>query len=87
MLDKWSTQCAVSVTVCAVLAMHVPNPDIPTSWRFFCASIHPSLFFTAQKGKSLPRRSANIGFFKTLRLRFALCTCSPFPLFFLNEAR
>ena len=45
MLDKWSTQSARRVSVCAVLAMHVPNLGIHTLWRFPCASIHPSLLF------------------------------------------
>ena len=53
MLDEWSTQRARRVRVCAVLAMHVPNLDIYTSWPFLCASIHSSLFSSGQKGKCL----------------------------------
>ena len=53
MLDDWSMQRARRVRVCAVLTMHVPNPGIHTSWRFLCASVRFSLFFTGQKGKCL----------------------------------
>ena len=40
-------------SVCAVLALHVPNSGIHTLWRFPCASIYPSLFFIGQQGKCL----------------------------------
>ena len=53
MLDEWSTQRAHRVRVCAVLPMHVPKLGIHTLWHFPCASIHPSLLFTGQKGKCL----------------------------------
>ena len=53
MLDKWSTQRARGVRVCAVLAKHVPNPGIHTLWRFPCASCHPFLFSMGQKRKCL----------------------------------
>ena len=53
MLDEWSTRRACRVRVRAVLAMHVPNLGIHTLWRFPCASIQPSLFFTGQRGKCL----------------------------------
>ena len=36
MLDERSTQRARRGRFFAVLAMHVPNPDIHTSWRFRC---------------------------------------------------
>ena len=39
MLDEWSTQRARRIGVCAVLAMHVPNPGIHTLWHF---PVHPS---------------------------------------------
>ena len=55
MLDDWSTQRARTVRVCAVLAMHLPNLSIHTSWHFPCASIHSSLVFTGQKRKLLAR--------------------------------
>ena len=58
MLDEWSTQRARRGRVCAVLAMHVPNLGIHTSWRFSRASFHPSLFFTGQKGKYLLMRAS-----------------------------
>ena len=53
MFDEWSTQPASRVSACAVLAMHVPNLGIHRLWGFPCASIHPSLLFTGQKGKCL----------------------------------
>ena len=53
MRNEWSTQRACRVSVCAVLAMHLPNLGIHTLWRFPCAPIHVSLFFTGQKGKCL----------------------------------
>ena len=53
MLDEWSTQCAPRVSVCAVLAMHVPILGIHSLWTFSCASIHPSLLFIGEKGKCL----------------------------------
>ena len=53
MLDEWSAQRARRVRVYAVLAMHVPNLGIDTSWRFPCASIRSPLLFTGQEGKCL----------------------------------
>ena len=53
MLDEWSTQRARRVRICTVLAMHVPNLGIQTSWSFPCASIHSSLPFKGQRGKCL----------------------------------
>ena len=53
MCNEWNTQRARRVSVCAVLAMHVPNLGIHTLWRFPCAPMHPSLLFTGQKGKCL----------------------------------
>ena len=83
MLDEWSTQRTRRVRLCAVLAMHVPNLGIHTSWRSSCASI-PTHFSSQVKYENdrscLPHRCVNIGLFKTLRLRFALCSCSPFPV-------
>ena len=53
MCNEWSTQTARRVSVCAVLAMHMPNLDIHTLWRFPCVPIHSSLLFTVQKGECL----------------------------------
>ena len=53
MLDEWSMRRTPRVGICAVVAMHVPNVGIHTSWRCPCASIHPSLLFIGQKGKCL----------------------------------
>ena len=53
MCNEWSTQRARRVSVCAVLAMHVPNLGIHTLGRFPGAPIYPFLLFTIQKGKFL----------------------------------
>ena len=53
MLDKWSTQRARRVRICAVLAMHVPNLGIQAPRRFPCAFIHSPLFSRGQKRKVL----------------------------------
>ena len=55
MKDEWSTEPARRVRVCPVLAMHLPNLDIHTSWRFPCASIHPFRFLHKSKRKVLAR--------------------------------
>ena len=81
MLVEWSRQLARRFRVCAVLPMHEPHLGIHTLWRFPSASIQSFLFSTGQKGNAgscqLPR-SVDIGLFIKLRLRFALCSCSPF---------
>ena len=53
MRSKWSTQRARRVSVCAVLAMHMPNSGIHTLCRFLCASIQASLLVTGQIRKCL----------------------------------
>ena len=53
MRNEGSEQHARRVSVCAVLAMHVPNLGIHTLCRFACAPIHPFLLYTGQKGKCL----------------------------------
>ena len=55
MRSEWSTQRARRVSVCAVLAMHVPNSGIHTLRRFLCAPIHSFLILTGQKKKVLAR--------------------------------
>ena len=46
-------QRARRVTICAVLAMHVPNCCIHKLWRFPCTPIHPCSLFTGKKRKCL----------------------------------
>ena len=88
MLVEWSTQHARSVRVCAVLALHVLHPGIHTLWWFPCASIHSLLLSTGQKESAcscLPRRSDNIGLFKTLGLVLRCAVVRHFTLFLLQQ--
>ena len=55
MLEEWSTQRGRRVRVCAIVAMHAPNPGIHALWRFPCAFIHSYPFSTGQKEKVLAR--------------------------------
>ena len=50
---EWSAQRAGTVSICTVLAMHVPNRGIHTLWRFPCDHIHPCSLFTGKKRKCL----------------------------------
>ena len=49
MRSEWSAQHARRVSMCAVLAMHVPNSGIHTLCCFPCASAHPYPLFTGKK--------------------------------------
>ena len=86
----WSTQCARSVSICAVLAMHVRLLGIHTLWRFSCASTYSLLVSIGHKGSAcscLPRRSVNIGLFKLLGLVLRCAVVRHFTLFLLQETR
>ena len=54
MSDKWSTQRALRVRVCAVLAMHVPSLGIHTLWQISLRIQHFLLFSTGQKESACP---------------------------------
>ena len=69
MSDKWSTQRARRVRVCAVLKIYVPNLGIHTLRHFPCASVTPSVSPQVNKkvlARACLRRSVKIGLFKTL---------------------
>ena len=53
MRSEWSAQRARRVSICAVLAMHVPNLGIHTLCRFPCVPNHPFPLFTGKKRKCL----------------------------------
>ena len=90
MLVESSTQCARRVSVCAVLAMHVPHPGIHGLWQFPSASTHSLLFSTGQKGRAcscLPCRTVNIGLIKTIGLVLRCAVFRHFALFLLQGTR
>ena len=90
MCNKWSTQLARRVRVCAVLAMHVPNLDIHKLWCFLCVSIYSSLFFTCQKRECfvfLCCLSVKIGLLKRLRLVLRWAVCHSLSFFCRKQAK
>ena len=90
MLVVWSTHRARRVRICAVLTMHVHHLGIHTLWRCPCASTHSLPFFRGQKESACwcqPRRSVNIGLFKTLGLFLCCAVVRLFTLFLLAEKK
>ena len=53
MRREWSAQRTRRVSICAVLAMHVPKAGIHTLCRFPCVPIHPFPLFTGKKRECL----------------------------------
>ena len=90
MSDKWNTHRARRVRVCAVLAMHVPNPGIHTLCHF---SVHPfTSSFSPQVRKKVlalacSRRGVKVGLFKTLGFVLRCAVARHFPLSLLQETK
>ena len=90
MSDEWSTQRALRVRVCAVLATHVPNLGIHTLSHFPCASLTPSFSPRVKKkvlARACLRRSVKIGLCKTLGFVLRCAAARHFTLYLLQATK